>query len=359
MTMLAFELPGALEASEPPEARGLQRDEVRLMVTRRSSDAIVHTRFCRLPDYLEPGDLIVINNSATLPAALPALRVDGTTIEVRFATRAPNRTEGTARTEAADSQQQPQRFVVELRSSGGASPLADGRTGEEIQLPARATTRLLAPYVGRGRLWLAGTEGIDDLPRYLNDHGHPIRYGYVRRPWPLSAYQTVYATAPGSAEMPSAGRPFTANLLTRLSAMGVLIAPVTLHAGVSSPEAPEPPYPEEYTVPAPTARLVNQVRAAGRNVLAIGTTVVRALESAASPDGTVKSRHGWTNLVISNDHPVRVVDGLLTGWHEPRASHLQMLEVIGGQRLLKRSYQSALARGYLWHEFGDSHLILP
>lgn len=359
MTLPAFELLPALEASEPPEARGLQRDEVRLMVARRSSDAIVHTRFRHLPAYLEPGDLIVINNSATLPAALPATRADGTTIEVRFATRAPGRTESTVRTEAAGSHQQPEHSVVELRSSGGASPLADGRVGEQIQLPARATMQLLAPYVGRGRLWLARTEGIDDLHRYLNDHGQPIRYGYVHRPWPLSAYQTVYATEPGSAEMPSAGRPFTAELLTRLIAMGVLIAPVTLHAGVSSPEGHEPPYPEEYTVPAPTARLVSQVRSAGRNVIAIGTTVVRALESAASPGGTIESREGWTNLMVSKDHPVQVVDGLLTGWHEPGASHLQMLDMIGGERLVKRSYQSALVRGYLWHEFGDSHLILP
>jgi S-adenosylmethionine:tRNA ribosyltransferase-isomerase len=194
---------------------------------------------------------------------------------------------------------------------------------------------------------------------YLEQHGHPIRYGYVGQPWPLSAYQTVYATVPGSAEMPSAGRPFTAELLTRLVAMGVLIAPVTLHAGVSSPEAHEAPFPEQYVVPEPTAELVNQTRAARGSVIAIGTTVVRALESAGTPYGTVEPRQGWTNLVISKDHPTQVVDGVLTGWHEPRASHLQMLEVIGGESLVKRSYERALAAGYLWHEFGDSHLILP
>jgi S-adenosylmethionine:tRNA ribosyltransferase-isomerase len=359
MSTLAFELRPALEASEPPEARGLQRDEVRLMVASRWRDAIVRTRFRALPDYLKPGDLVVINNSRTLPAAVQATRADGTSVELRFSTRAPSRPGARDRTRATGSDHGPDRFIVELRSARGLSPLADGRVGEEYQLPARATVELLAPYAGRGRLWLARTEGIHDLHRYLNDHGHPIRYGYVRRPWPLSAYQTVYATVPGSAEMPSAGRPFTAELLTRLIAMGVLIAPVTLHAGVSSPEADEPPCPEAYTVPPPTARLVNHVRAAGHSVIAIGTTVVRALESAAAPDGTVEPRQGWTNLVISKDHPVRVVDGLLTGWHEPQASHLQMLEVIGGERLVKRSYETALSAGYLWHEFGDSHLILP
>ena len=329
------------------------------MVASRSRDAIVDTRFRELPDYLEPGDLLVINNSATLPAAVPATRTDGTAIEVRFSTRAPGRTEGHDRIAAAGSVDRPDRFVVELRRAQGVLPLADGQVGEEFQLPGHATVQLLAPYAGRGRLWLARSEGIHDLHRYLDEHGHPIRYGYVRQPWPLRAYQTVYATLPGSAEMPSAGRPFSAQLLMRLTAMGVLIAPVTLHAGVSSPEAHEPPYPEEYAMPPPTAQLVNHVRAAGHSVIAIGTTVVRALESAAAPDGTVEPQQGWTNLVVSKDDPVRVVDGLLTGWHEPRASHLQMLEVIAGKRLVERSYATALSAGYLWHEFGDSHLILP
>ena len=359
MSALAFDLVPALEAGEPPEARGLRRDEVRLLVARRSNDAIAHTRFAALSDHLDPGDLIVINNSATLPAAVPAIRADGTAIEVRFSTRAPVRGAGATGVAAAGGDSDPERFVVELRGAGGVAPLASGRVAEKIHLAGQAKLELLAPFAGRGRLWLACTEGIEDLHGYLGAHGHPIRYGHVRERWPLSAYQTVYATVPGSAEMPSAGRPFTAELLTRLIARGVLVAPITLHAGVSSPEAHEPPYPEEYEAPAPTADLVNHVRSTGHNVIAIGTTVVRALESAAAPDGTVEPRQGWTNLVISAARSVRVVDGLLTGWHEPSASHLQMLEAIGGRRLVKRSYQSALAHGYLWHEFGDSHLILP
>jgi S-adenosylmethionine:tRNA ribosyltransferase-isomerase len=346
MSTLAFELLPALEASEPPEARGLGRDEVRLMVASRAGETIVHARFHDLADHLEPGDLIVINASSTLPAAVPATRADGTGVELRFSTRAPG-------VERSD------RFVVELRTAGGAAPLADGGAGEELRLPAHARVRLLAPYAGRGRLWLAATAGVGELHQYLTEHGHPIRYGHVPRPWPLSAYQTVYGTVPGSAEMPSAGRPFTAELITGLVALGVQIAPVTLHAGVSSPEAHEPPYPEQYAVPAATARLVNHLRAAGQRVIAIGTTVVRALESAVGADGRLEPGSGWTNLVISRDRPPRAVDGLLTGWHEPRASHLRMLEAIGGEQLLARSYEAALATGYLWHEFGDSHLILP
>jgi S-adenosylmethionine:tRNA ribosyltransferase-isomerase len=354
LSALAFDLTPALEASEPPEARGLARDQVRLMVASRASGQIVHTHFSDLPQYLRPSDLLVINTSATLPAAVPARRADGAPVEVRFATR--------ARPPAG-----PDLFVVELRGAKGEPLPGAGHTDEQILLPDCARLRLLAPYAAPGRLWLAHTDlrrhngptTDDSLHGYLLNHGHPIRYHYVPQPWPLSAYQTVYGTTPGSAEMPSAGRPFTTELLTRLAAGGTMIAPVTLHCGVSSPERDEPPYPEEYVVPEPTARLVNAVRAWGGRILAVGTTVVRALESAVAADGTVRAAAGWTDLVVSADRLPAVVDGLITGWHEPGASHLQILEALAGDALVQRCYASALAAGYLWHEFGDSHLILP
>ena len=197
------------------------------------------------------------------------------------------------------------------------------------------------------------------LEDYLERHGEPIRYGYVKKRWPLEAYQTVYATTPGSAEMPSAGRPFTAELIARLRVRGVLLAPITLHAGVSSPERHEAPFPEYFEVPEETARLVSAVRRRGGRVIAVGTTVVRALESVAGVDGRVRGDAGWTGLVITSERRPRVIDGLITGWHEPEASHLQMLESLAGAPLLRRSYDAALEHGYLWHEFGDSHLILP
>jgi S-adenosylmethionine:tRNA ribosyltransferase-isomerase len=169
----------------------------------------------------------------------------------------------------------------------------------------------------------------------------------------------VFAADPGSAEMPSAGRPLTAELVVRLVASGVHVAPITLHTGVSSPERGEAPYPERFRVPESTARLVNGVRGWGGRVIAVGTTVVRALESAAAPDGTVAAAEGWTNLVVSPERGVRAVDGLITGWHEPEATHLLMLRALASEELLDRSYREALERGYLWHEFGDSHLIVP
>ncbi len=346
MTPLAFALTPALEASEPPEARGLERDEVRLMVARRGGGEIVHTAFRELPAHLGPGDLLVVNNSGTLAAAVPAMQQDGGQIEVRFATRAPQ--------SVTDDL-----FVVELRSAGGESPFRAGRAGEEIVLAGDGRLELLMPCAGSGRLWLARLGVNMHVHQYLACHGRPIRYGYVPERWPLSAYQTVFATVPGSAEMPSAGRPFTPELVARLVATGTLIAPLTLHAGVSSPERHEPPHPEQYDVPPATAMLVNAVRGWGGRVVAVGTTVVRALETVAAADGTVRAGAGWTNLVIGADRTPRTVDGLITGWHEPLASHLQMLAAIAGAALMRRCYASAVEHGYLWHEFGDSHLILP
>jgi S-adenosylmethionine:tRNA ribosyltransferase-isomerase len=346
VTAPAFVLPRALEAHEPPEARGLARDEVRLMVATRSDGQIAHARVRDLPRFLAPGDLLVVNTSATLPAAVPARRADGTSLQVRFATTAPHLSGGGW-------------WVVELRSADGVAPFRAAVPGEQLTLAGGAGVRIVAPYAAGMRLWLARVDADEPLHDYLARHGHPIRYGYVPASWPLEAYQAAYALTPGSAEMPSAGRPFTPELVTRLVAGGVYVAPVTLHTGVSSPERHEAPYPEEYVVPAATARLVNAVRGWGGRIVAVGTTVVRALETTAAPDGTVAAGEGWTDLVITPERGLWAIDGLMTGWHEPQASHLQMLEAVAGDRLLERCYRAALERGYLWHEFGDSHLVLP
>jgi S-adenosylmethionine:tRNA ribosyltransferase-isomerase len=346
MSALAFELPAGLEATEPPEARGLARDEVRLMVATRSDGGIAHHLVRDLPDLLSPGDLLVVNVSATLPAALAARAADGTPLRLHASMPAPDAPAG-------------EWWVVELRSHDGADPVGDRRAGERIALAGGAAAELVAPYGDGARLWLARIDARAPFAEHLARHGEPIRYGYVREPWPLEAYLTPFSTEPGSAEMPSAGRPLTADLLARLAARGVLVAPITLHTGVSSPERHEAPYPERYAVPATTARLVGAVRWWGGRIIAAGTTVVRALESAAQPGGGIEAAAGWTSVVITPERGLAVVDGLLTGWHEPRASHLLMLEAVAGEALLARSYAAALEHGYLWHEFGDSHLVLP
>ena len=344
MSAPAFALPPTLEAHEPPEARGAGRDDVRLMVATRDDGRIRHASFRDLPGFLDPGDLLVINTSATLPAAVPARLEDGTEVELRFATPAPRM--------PADW------WVVELRCADGSSPYERPGAREALRLAGGATAVVVAPYAGGARLRLARFDADTGVEEYLARHGRPIRYAYASGDWPLDSYQTAYAIEPGSAEMPSAGRPFTPELVTALVARGILVAPITLHAGVSSPERHETPHAERYSVPRETAWLVDAVHAWDRRVVAVGTTVVRALETAAKPDGSVAASAGWTSLVITPQRGLRIVDGLITGWHEPEATHLQMLEAAAGAELLERSYASAIEHGYLWHEFGDSHLIL-
>jgi len=346
VSALAFELPRALEAHEPPEARGLARDDVRLLVATRRGGSIEHARFRDLPRFLAPGDLLVVNTSATLPAALPATRTGGAAVELRLSTPAPRC--GSERW-----------WIVELRTADGAQPFTAARAGERLELPAGGRAELAARFAAGRRLWVARLTLPEPLDAYLNRCGRPIRYAYVPRAWPLEAYQTAFAHEPGSAELPSAARPFTSELVARLVAAGVLFAPLVLHTGVSSLEAHEPPYPERYRVPAGTARLVNATKAWGGRVVAVGTTAVRALETVADEAGTVAAGEGWTSLVVSPERGLRAVDGLITGWHEPEASHLELLRAAAGDELLERSYAEALAHGYLWHEFGDSHLILP
>jgi S-adenosylmethionine:tRNA ribosyltransferase-isomerase len=341
---LAFDLPPGLAAGEPPEARGSTRDGVRMLVAERSTGAVDDTRFSTLPERLAPGDLVVVNTSATIPAAVDALTPDGTPIAVHLSTHLGG-----------------DRWVVEprRRRAHASGPWAGAPPPARLALGEGASLALEGPYLDSPRLWVAELSLPQPVLAWLAANGRPVRYAYVERRWPLEAYQNVWATVPGSAEMPSAGRPFTAEVVTRLVARGVGVTPVVLHTGLSSPEADEPPYPERVVVPAATAQRVNATRRAGGTVLAVGTTVVRALESAVGARGEVEARDGWTDLVVTPERGVRAVDGILTGWHEPRASHLLLLEAIAGRELLERSYRAALAAGHRWHEFGDVHLVLP
>jgi len=348
MPTLNFTLPPELEAGEPPEARGLARDEVRMLVSYRTDDRIEHARFRDIGKYLKAGDLLVVNTSATMNAALPAMRADGTSLELHLSTHLP------------DGQ-----WSVELRLPRDEStvPFLNAQADETLCLPQGAFVHLLQPYSTdrlspRGvRLWRAEIVLPASLDEYLSQYGCPIRYGYVRRQWPLDYYQTVFANETGSAEMPSAGRAFTPQLVTQLVARGVQFAPLLLHTGVASLESHEPPYPEYYRVPTETARAVNQARAAGKQVIAVGTTVVRALETVTDAACQTSAGEGWTELVVTPKKGVRAVDGLLTGLHEPHATHLAMLEAFAGRDRLHRAYREVLRERYLWHEFGDMHLI--
>jgi S-adenosylmethionine:tRNA ribosyltransferase-isomerase len=352
-TMLAtqphtrFTFPEDRTATEPPEQRGLRRDGVRLMVA--APAGIRHTFFHHLSDQLSAGDVLVVNTSATVPGQLDGMR-NGSAVVVHVANRI---SDGTR--------------VIELRTAPDASaPVLDGSVAERITIPAGGVVELIAPYPTSGssptgvgnRLWRGRVSASQGLSTYLREHARPISYGYLNGSFPISAYQTIFALCPGSAEMPSAARPFSAELVARLVARGVIFAPITLHTGLSSQDAGEAPQPEWFEVSETTAHLVNSTRARGGRVIAVGTTATRAIESAVGPDGIVAAASGWTDLVISPERPVRVVDGLITGWHNPEASHLLLVESVAGAELTQRAYDAAAAEHYLWHEFGDSCVFL-
>ncbi|MGL5866153.1 MAG: S-adenosylmethionine:tRNA ribosyltransferase-isomerase [Dermatophilaceae bacterium] len=331
-------------ATVPPESRGLARDEVRLLVAR--PNGIRHVRFRDLADQLGPGDLVAVNTSATVPAELDGDLTGRGAVVIHVASRL-----------ADDSR------VVEVRTAPDAERAVLDAEPDDLVTAGAVVIQLAEPYpfraspTGAGnRLWRAAVTG--DLDRELATRGRPIGYGYLERPLPLEAYQTVFGIQPGSAEMPSAGRPFTTELVTRLVAAGVGVVPVTLHTGVSSQEAGEGPQPEWFEVPGATAAAVNATRAAGGRVVAVGTTVTRALESAVA-DGAVVARSGWTDRVVTAGDPPQVVSGLISGWHDPAASHVLLVEAVAGESLTQAAYDAAVAAGYLWHEFGDSALFLP
>ena len=348
MTTVTVRVPEGLHARVPAEQRGpgRDRDGVRLLVSRGT--AVSHHAFAGLPGLLTAGDLLVVNTSPTLAAAVDG-RIGDARVVVHFSTRGDDG-----------------RWAVELRDPDGRGTTrarAGGPAGTGVLLPGGVRLVLEEPLSERGdRLWWARVSS-SAVAGLLREHGRPIRYSYTERDQPLSVYQTVFALpsrdGAGSAEMPSAGRPFTARLVAELVSRGVQFAPVSLHTGVASAEAHEPPYPERFAVPGASARLINAARAGGGRVVAVGTTAVRAVESAAGSDGVVRAREGWTDLVVTPERGVRVVDGLLTGLHEPEASHLLMLEAVVGRVAIDRAYEAAIAGRYLWHEFGDVHLMLP
>jgi S-adenosylmethionine:tRNA ribosyltransferase-isomerase len=338
-----FILPPELEAHEPAEFRGMRRDAVRLMVLYRNGSELIHTRFDALGDYLRAGDLLVVNDSRTLPGLLRATDENGDPVEVRLAHR------------RADD-------LWDVLLLNGRTHI--GRAGMRLDFGQDLRAQILArrpdlPFLWRMKFETCCSALLDLIYRL----GEPVRYTYVPDALPLDLYQTVYASQPGSVEMPSAGRALTWELLLKLRRRGIGLASLSLHTGLSSSrddavDALHPNYDEEFVVPEETARAVNQTRERGGRVIAVGTTVVRALETAARADNTVAAMGGWTRLHVMPDTKLRVVDGLLTGLHEPQASHLDLLSAFVEPARLQQAYQECVARGYLWHEFGDMNLII-
>ncbi len=332
----AFKLPPELLAAQPPEAFGLRRDNVRLLVYDRYLDRLIHTRFERLPDFLRRGDILVLNDSRTIPASLQGA-VGGQRVEIRLL-----HSEGNLWLCVIDAK--PEANV------GSKIIFSDGLT---------ARLREYNPKTGLGHLQFSLTNSI-----FLNEVyrlGRPIQYEHVLPAWPIDYFQTIYAAHPGSVEMPSAGRPFTWELLFKLRQHGVRIAFITLHCGVSYINTDTEgilPLPEQYAVSREVAKVVNQGKKTQNRIIAVGTTVVRALESAVEEDGLLLPKKGWTALRINASHRLRIVDGLLTGFHEPESSHLEMIRAFTGPGKIAKIYLEAIRERYHWHEFGDANLIL-
>ncbi|MEM1322817.1 MAG: S-adenosylmethionine:tRNA ribosyltransferase-isomerase [Bacteroidota bacterium] len=347
---LNFELPATLECAQPTERRGIERDEVRLMISYQHNNELVHTQFRDLAAHLQRGDVLVVNTSGTLKAAVDARRPNGQRVIVHFSTQL---------SEAA--------WAVEVRELVGqrAQRLQLAAAGEMLDFGEGNRLQLVKPYYPTVshrehlQLWVAQPWMEGSVKAFLNRYGRPIRYYNASDPYPQAWYQTVFATEMGSAEMPSAGRAFTPQLLTRLADKGVQVLPLLLHTGVSSLEEDEQPYPEYYRLPEATAAALNKARQENRRIIAVGTTVVRTLETQTEEQGITRAGEGWTDIFITPERGLRAVSGLITGFHEPRASHLLMLEALAEREHLQLAYETALAEGYQWHEFGDLHLILP
>ncbi len=336
-------------ATRPPEYRGLRRDEVRLLVLDRHTGERRHARFYELPDYLAAGDVLVVNTSATIPGRLIA-SVRGQKFYIHLATK-------------LDAY----RYIIERRMAGGGPDRRAFATRETIHILHPATEQVVATIVvnqrfhPNSRLWEVSSDC--DLFALAAEIGAPIRYTYVDGTYDTSMYQTVFAHHPGSSEMPSAGRPFTHDMLRNLTQKGIKVRSLILHTGVSSHEVETdlsqyPALPEWYSIPEVTADTVNQATVEGRRVIAVGTTVVRALESAADTDGRVAPTSAWTTHLVTPDTPPKVVRGIVTGMHDSQTSHLAMMYAFTRPVYLQDAYQDAVERGYLWHEFGDVSLIL-
>lgn len=339
MSALTFELPDDLNASMPPERRGLRRDYVKMMVINKQNNDIHHTQFYHLDRYLNAGDVLVLNASRTIPAVLKGKLECGGEVEVRLAHRKNER-----RWEA---------LVLN-------DELA---VGDRILFSSILSATVTEKDSNHPFSILEFSLCCSELYDQIYQIGQPVRYEYINNPWDLDYYQTVYATVPGSVEMPSAGRAFSWELLFRLQKKGVKIAYIQLHTGLSYlmddkwHVGPTENF-EEYAIPEDTAKVIREAKKLGNRVIAVGTTVVRALESSADQEGNLAAASGWTNLYIHADTKLQVADGLITGLHEPEASHLDMLSAFVPQKKLKAAYQDAVDLQYFWHEFGDMNLIL-
>ncbi|KPL58195.1 S-adenosylmethionine:tRNA ribosyltransferase-isomerase [Rossellomorea vietnamensis] len=333
----SFHIPSSLNATTPIELQGFERDDVRLMVLDRENGQCEHTVFKNLPDFLNEGDVLVFNNSRTLPASLKG-KQGNRNVFLRLSRKRGDNT-------------------------WDALILGDfHQAGEPINFPGGVSGHIKGQGSESPLLQVEFNKGGSELMDFIFKYGEPIRYEYTKEPWPLDYYQNVYGSVPGSVEMASAGRAFTWRLLQALKEKGVGIVFIQLHAGLSyygNDRWPMPEHhPEDYQVSSEAVKEIRHAKDRGKRVIAVGTTVVRTLETVMTQYGGLQPAEGVTNLYISRDTPLQIVDGLITGLHEPEASHLDLLKAFMSEDKLRHAYQTALEKNYKWHEFGDMNVIL-
>jgi S-adenosylmethionine:tRNA ribosyltransferase-isomerase len=343
----SFDLPDELSATKPPELRGVNRDAVKLLIINRNDGMTYHSTFNHLSDFLRSGDLLIFNSSRTLPASLKTInRGINKPSEVRLAEHLPD-----------DTWLVLFLFENEIQNNSLIKP------GQKIEFESGLSAVVENPDSRNPRLWkikfsATGAELIDIFYQI----GKPIRYGYISAPLPLEYYMTVFAIDPGSSEMPSAGRAFTWKMLFDLKNKNIGTSFLTLHTGLSSYmdddlSSTHIVSEEEYFIPAGTAARIRTAKAKGGRIIAVGTTVVRALESSAYLTGKVVAGHSYTNLKITGEHNLKIANGLITGFHEPEASHLDLISAFLNPSQIVKAYEEAIEKKYLWHEFGDLCLI--
>ncbi len=346
ISTIQFELPSQLACPLPTEERGVTRDQIRLLVTSNNGDDVQHSHFSHLGDFLQAGDLLVVNTSATLPAAIPLDLPNGKQGVLHLSNKLPNG-----------------RWLVEIRAieNNKTRRWKAGEKGMYFQLPHGGHLKLIKRFYNQDHLldlWEIELSTPDNIEAYLMKSGQAIKYNHVQKNYPLDYYQTCFSSTPGSAEMPSAARGFTPELVSKLLKKGVDFAPILLHTGVSSLEIDEKPYPEYMEVSELSARKIRLAKTLGHRIVAVGTTAVRAVESSVDERGVIQAFKGHTSLFIHQDDSMKVVDALLTGFHEPMASHLHILQALVSDEHLEKAYTEAIDAGYFWHEFGDLHLLI-
>ena len=346
----------------PARAPRAQRSDARLLALDAGNGRYADLRADDLPQLLRAGDLLVVNDAATLPASLHGQTLRGEPVELRLSGAAVS--EGTE--DAEDT------YWVALLGAGDwrtptehrPAPPHLGRRDTVVVGPTLRAEILalsdVSPRLCRIRFSLRGAA----LWSALYAHGRPVQYAYQSGELALWSVQTVYGARPWAAEMPSAGRPLSWDTLAELRRRGVTLAWLTHAAGLSATGDPALdaalPLPERYDIPAATARALTDTRARGGRIIAVGTTVVRALEGAArASGGIVPAGSGVTDLILGQGTPLRAVDGILTGIHGPEESHFRLLSAFATPARLHAAWDHAADAGYLCHEFGDLELIAP